>query len=277
MVSSARTWRAMASGSCPTNKCSYASKPSIASPDPTPVTPSSVSTRTIVTGKVRRGSGSQAAANGGSSGTTRRCSRTALIRTTAVSPTTPRGRGAVRLRYCDACPANKDPRLSTARDRPPEEAAEDTSFARGLRVFLTIADRGEIRADELSTLLETPLSTVYRYLRTLTEFGFVERLEGGYRLGPRLHLSGGATVSSEELIRHADPVLRMLVAEAGETAVISRRVGLSAVSLHEVQSTHALRVTSEPGSATALVAGAIAKVLLAYAPADIQDEVLAGA
>jgi DNA-binding IclR family transcriptional regulator len=167
--------------------------------------------------------------------------------------------------------------LSTARDRPPEEAAEDTSFARGLRVFLTIADRGEIRADELGTLLETPLSTVYRYLRTLTEFGFVERMEGGYRLGPRLHLAGGATVSSEELIRHADPVLRMLVAEAGETAVIARRVGLSAVCLHEVQSGHALRVACEAGTSTPLVAGAVAKVLLAYAPDDIQGEVLAGA
>ena len=167
--------------------------------------------------------------------------------------------------------------MTTARDRPPEEAAEDTSFARGLRVFLTIADRGEIRADELAILLETPLSTVYRYLRTLTEFGFVERMEGGYRLGPRLHLTVGATVSSEELIRHADPVLRMLVAESGETAVISRRVGLTAVCLHEVQSGHALRVTCEPGTATPLVAGAIAKVLLAYAPDEIQDEVLAGA
>ncbi len=167
--------------------------------------------------------------------------------------------------------------MSTARDRPPEEAAEDTSFARGLRVFLTIADRGEIRADELGALLETPLSTVYRYLRTLTEFGFVERTESGFRLGPRLLLTGGATVTSEQLIRHADPVLRMLVAEAGETAVIARRVGLSAVCLHEVQSTHALRVTCEPGSATPLVAGAVAKVLLAYAPDEIQDEVLATA
>lgn len=167
--------------------------------------------------------------------------------------------------------------MSTARDHPPEEAAEDTSFARGLRVFLTIADRGEIRADELSTLLETPLSTVYRYLRTLAEFGFVERTDGGYRLGPRLHLTGGATVSSEALIRRADPVLRLLVAEAGETAVISRRIGLSAVCLHEVQSGHALRVTCEPGTTTPLVAGALAKVLLAYAPTDIQDEVLAGA
>ena len=41
--------------------------------------------------------------------------------------------------------------MTTARDRPPEEAAEDTSFARGLRILLTIADRGEIRADDLGS------------------------------------------------------------------------------------------------------------------------------
>jgi DNA-binding IclR family transcriptional regulator len=164
--------------------------------------------------------------------------------------------------------------MATARDRPPEEAAEDTSFARGLRVLLTIADRGAIRADELGTVLETPLSTIYRYLRTLTEFGFVDRHDGGYRLGPRLLIGGGATVSSEELIRRADPVLAMLAEETGETAVISRRVGLAAVCLHQQESAHALRVALEPGIASPLDVGAIALVLLAYAPADVQDEVL---
>jgi DNA-binding IclR family transcriptional regulator len=164
--------------------------------------------------------------------------------------------------------------MATARDRPPEEAAEDTSFARGLRVFLTIADRGEIRADELGTLLDTPLSTIYRYLRTLTEFGFVDRHDGAYRLGPRLLIGGGPTVSSEELIRRADPVLAMLVEETGETAVISRRLGLGAVCLQQQQSAHALRVSLEPGFAEPLDRGAIAHVLLAYAPPDVQDEVL---
>jgi DNA-binding IclR family transcriptional regulator len=164
--------------------------------------------------------------------------------------------------------------MTTARDRPPEEAAEDTSFARGLRVFLTIADRGEIRADELGTLLDTPLSTIYRYLRTLTEFGFVDRHGGAYRLGPRLLIGGGPTISSEELIRRADPVLSMLVEETGETAVISRRLGLGAVCLHQQQSSHALRVALEPGASAPLDRGAIAHVLLAYAPTDVQEEVL---
>jgi len=166
--------------------------------------------------------------------------------------------------------------MSTARDRPPEEAHEDTSFARGLRVLLTIADRGEVRADELGVLLETPASTIYRYLRTLTEFGFVDRHGAGYRLGPRLIIGSGPNVTAEDLIRTADPVLRLLADETGETAVIVRRLGLAAVCLHEVPSAQALRVTIAPTTSLPLASGAFGKALLAFAPPDILDEVLAG-
>ena len=166
--------------------------------------------------------------------------------------------------------------MTTALDRPPEEAAEDTSFARGLRVFLTIADRGELRADELSTLLETPLSTIYRYLRTLTEFGFVERQGSGYRLGSRLHVIGaGPAVSAEELIRAAEPVLGNLTEVTGETAFISRRIGVAAVCLAQVASPQALRVVLEPGQAGPLHIGAVGEVLLAFAPEEVQDAALA--
>jgi DNA-binding IclR family transcriptional regulator len=164
--------------------------------------------------------------------------------------------------------------VATARDRPPEEAAEDTSFARGLRVLLTIADRGEIRADELSALLDTPVSTVYRYLRTLAGFGFVDRQGAGYRLGPRLIIGSGANVTAEELIRTADPVLRLLVEETGETAVIVRRLGLAAVCLHEVPSHQPLRVTIAAGTSLPLQSGAFGKALLAFAPSDILDEII---
>jgi DNA-binding IclR family transcriptional regulator len=164
--------------------------------------------------------------------------------------------------------------MTTARDRPPEEAHEDTSFARGLRVLLTIADRGEIRADELSTLLETPVSTIYRYLRTLAEFGFIDRRDAGYRLGPRLIIGSGANITAEELIRTADPVLRLLAEETGETAIIVRRLGLVAVCLHEIPSSQALRVTIAPTTNLPLQSGAFGKALLAFAPPDILDEVM---
>ncbi len=166
-------------------------------------------------------------------------------------------------------------RESTARDRPPEEAAEDTSFARGLRLLLTISDRGEVRADELSSILDMPSSTVYRYLRTLGEFGFVDRHDGRYRLGPRLLIGAGSKVTSERLIRLADPVLRMLAEETGETALIVRRVGLSALCLHQVEAKQPLRVALEPGAMTPLYAGAMSRVLLAFAPPEILDQVVA--
>ena len=165
--------------------------------------------------------------------------------------------------------------MATARDRPPEEAAEDTSFARGLRLLLTVADRGEIRADELSSVLEMPISSVYRYLRTLSEFGFVDRRDGRYRLGPRLLIGSGSNVTSERLVRLADPVLRTLVDESGETALVMRRVGLSAVNLHQVEARHALRVALEPGAMLPLYAGALPRALLAFAPPEIVEEVIA--
>jgi DNA-binding IclR family transcriptional regulator len=165
--------------------------------------------------------------------------------------------------------------VSTALDRPPEEAQEDTSFGRGLRVLLTIADRGEIRADELSALLDTPVSTVYRYLRTLAEFGFVDRHGSGYRLGPRLMIGSGANVTAEELIRASDPVLRLLEEETGETALIVRRIGLGVVCLHEVSSRQPLRVSFGSGASLPLQTGAFGKAVLAFAPPDVQDEVLA--
>jgi DNA-binding IclR family transcriptional regulator len=165
--------------------------------------------------------------------------------------------------------------MVTARDRPPEEASIDTSFARGLRLLLAVADRGEIRADELATILEMPVSTVYRYLRTLAEFGFVDRLGTGYTLGPRLVIGGGSTVTSERLIRNAGPVLAMLAEETGETALIVRRVGSSGVCLLQAETDRPLRVSIGPGSMLPLHADAAGRTLLAFAPPELVDEVVA--
>ena len=165
--------------------------------------------------------------------------------------------------------------MSTARDRPPEEAAEDSSFARGLRLLLAVADRGAIRADELATLLDMPQSTAYRYLRTLTEFGFLDRHDGRYRLGPKLVIGSGSRVTSDLLIRLSEPVLAGLVERQSETAVVMRRVGLAAMCLHQRESRHGIRVALEPGGTYPLHAGAGARVLLSFAPADIVEEVVA--
>jgi len=157
----------------------------------------------------------------------------------------------------------------TARERPPEEASIDTSFARGLRLLLMVADRGEVRADELSAALEMPPSTVYRYLRTLGEFGFVDRQGGRFRIGPRLVIGAGSLVTTERLIRHADPILQELVASSGETAVVMRRVALDAYLVHQVEAPQQLRVTLDSETRVPLRSGVFGRVLLAWAPEDV--------
>ncbi len=69
-------------------------------------------------------------------------------------------------------------------------------------------------------------------------------------------------------------MLRLLAEETGETAVIVRRIGRTAVCLHEVESSQALRVTIAPTTSLPLESGAFGKALLAFAPPEILEEIL---
>src|SRR4029078_5729850 len=75
--------------------------------------------------------------------------------------------------------------------------------------------------------------------------------------------------------RAATPVPRSRVGETGETPVIVRRLGLAAVCLHEVPSHQPLRVTIAPSTSLPLQSGAFGRALLAFAPSEILEEVLA--
>ena len=166
--------------------------------------------------------------------------------------------------------------MTTARDRPPEEAAEDTSFARGLRLLLAVADRGEVRADELGgRARDAGLDGLSLPADASSNSGSWTGTGGMFRLGPKLLIGTGANVTSEQLIRHADPVLRRLVASTGETAIVVRRVGLASVCMHAIETTSPLRATYQTGAMSPLHAGAPARVLLAFAPPEVLDEVLA--
>jgi DNA-binding IclR family transcriptional regulator len=155
------------------------------------------------------------------------------------------------------------------------EIQDDTSLARGLRLLLSVADHGTVRADALAELLNIPVSTVYRYLRTLYNFGFIDRHNGLYKLSSLVTVLPGASVSSESLVRCSDPILRSIVEQTGETALLLTRVGLSAVCLHQIESPKKMRMTFKRGELLPLHAGAGMKVVLAYAPPGIIEAFIA--
>jgi DNA-binding IclR family transcriptional regulator len=112
---------------------------------------------------------------------------------------------------------------------------------------------------------------MYRYIALLRDTGLlIGDDRGAYHLSPRFISLARAAEAAETLIEIADPVMRDLVRECGET-VIAR----VPVCVHRVESEHHLRATFEPGQPLPLLRGASGRVLLAGLPERLRREYLA--
>lgn len=148
------------------------------------------------------------------------------------------------------------------------------SFMRGLRVLISVAESGEARADQIAAEVEVPLSTVYRYLRTLRELELVEERDGSYVPGWRLLELSGQHLTHTRLVELGHSFLRELSEVTGETAVLTVRVGTQAMCLRQVESHHAIRMAFKINQLLPLHAGAGQRMLLAHAPHAVVERVL---
>jgi DNA-binding IclR family transcriptional regulator len=136
--------------------------------------------------------------------------------------------------------------------------------------------RHTMTARELADATAIPLPSVYRYVALLRDTGLlVGDDRGSYHLSARLTALAGAAHAAETLIDFADPVMRRLSAETGETVILIRLIARSAVCVHRVESTQSLRTSYEPGQPMSLEHGASARLLLASMPAGARREYLA--
>jgi DNA-binding IclR family transcriptional regulator len=94
-------------------------------------------------------------------------------------------------------------------------------------------------------------------------------------LSPRFISLARAAEAAETLIELADPVMRDLVKECGETVIFVRLIARVPVCVHRVESGHHLRATFEPGQSLPLLRGASGRVLLAGLPERQRREHLA--
>lgn len=151
-----------------------------------------------------------------------------------------------------------------------------TSLSRGLRVLAALADEGPMRADAIADSTGLPISTVYRYLREFVSFGFLEARQGAYVAGSRLSQMVQVNGAADRLAQAGARVLATLAERSGETAMLTVRVGCSALVLDRVESAQAIRLSFQRGAVRPLYAGASAKVLLAFAPSAVVEAVLRG-
>jgi DNA-binding IclR family transcriptional regulator len=105
---------------------------------------------------------------------------------------------------------------------------------------------------------------MYRYIALLREMGLlVGDDRGSYHLSARLISLARAAEAAESIIEFADPVMRNLATECGETVILVRLIARTPVCVHRVESAHHLRATFEPGQPLPLDRGASSRILLA--------------
>lgn len=127
--------------------------------------------------------------------------------------------------------------------------------------------RHTLTARELAELTAIPLPSMYRYIALLRDTGLlVGDDRGAYHLSPRFIVMARAAEAAETLIELADPVMRDLVRECGETTIFVRLIARTPVCVHRVESEHHLRAAFEPGQPLPLLRGASGRVLLAGLP-----------
>ena len=130
---------------------------------------------------------------------------------------------------------------------------------------------GSSSVEELSSEIQLPKSTTYRFLKTLQTRGFVDASAeyGKYRLGSSLSLlSKNISQNGQNgtLCELALPVMRRLTSETGETIFLCIKSGRETICIECIESRQSIIARFFVGEVRPLYVGAASKALLAFLP-----------
>jgi DNA-binding IclR family transcriptional regulator len=144
-----------------------------------------------------------------------------------------------------------------------------SSLEKMLSVLEFVEERGQITGmDEMLEGLNLTRSTLYRYVRTLVDFGLLATSPGaGYTLGPRIVELDYQIRARDPVILASQPLMNQLVQAAPGIALLCRRYRDKVLCVHQVSGDVGFVSTYERGRARPLLRGAASLVILANMPA----------
>src|SRR5918996_2054720 len=151
-------------------------------------------------------------------------------------------------------------------------------LGRALRLLDTFGPtRPMMTLSQIARQAGLPLSTAHRLLGELVAWGALERDEAGcYRIGLRLWELAALAPRSTGLRERALPFLEDLSQVTRENVQLAVREGTEVVYIERIAGSGAVPVLTRVGGRFALTATGVGLVLLAHAPVDVQEQVLAG-
>lgn len=129
-------------------------------------------------------------------------------------------------------------------------------------------------AQEIAARTRMPRPSVYRFLKTLVDNGFLVEMDESeqrrYAIGPRVLALAKLAFGQAELRRCAQPVMQLLAEKSNESVYLSVRQGLQAICIENIDATMPLRYGGRVGYAYPLYAGS-PKVILAFLDPALRD------
>jgi DNA-binding IclR family transcriptional regulator len=165
----------------------------------------------------------------------------------------------------------------------PEEDADGTAAVRSVlmavRVLEAMALAGRaLGVSDLARQLAEPKGRVHRHLVTLRKAGLVaqDAATDRYHLTWRLFQIGQAAGEQFDLRRVAEPAMHRLRDAAGQSVLLAVPTGGEPLVVHALEAPNKVSITVQPGNRPPLHCSAQGRVMLAFAPAELQARVLAG-
>lgn len=127
----------------------------------------------------------------------------------------------------------------------------------------------ELGVTELSKKLGLHKNNVFRLLATLEHRGYIEqnKTTENYRLGPKTLQIGSIFIEQRECRRQARPIIESLMANTGETAVVTVLRGNKVIFMDSVETNRTVRAVSRVGAMLPAHCTAVGKAQLAFLPA----------
>ncbi len=154
--------------------------------------------------------------------------------------------------------------------------ADAKILEKGLKLLEELAQSAEGKtALELADLLGIHKTSVYRYLNTLLEMGYIRTDGNGvYHLGNKILELGSHMLRRMPLRETAHPFLVKLSAETQKTVHLCVLDGAEVVYLDKVESQRSLPIISRIGSRAPAYCTGVGKALLSSLPSDQIVEIL---
>jgi DNA-binding IclR family transcriptional regulator len=138
------------------------------------------------------------------------------------------------------------------------------------------AEHSAMTLSELARRTALPLTTVHRLTGELTRHGLLERDDQQrYRIGLRLWEIAATASRGVDLRDAAMPVLQDLYSGTRANVQLAVLDGAEVIYLERLSGPEWVHVVTRPGSRLPVHASGVGLVLLAHAPVEVQDEVLA--